>query len=87
MWMGAPMKTTIDLAEPLLHDARELAHRERTTLRALMEEALSRLLAERARSRLYTLEDHSFPPAGSGEGAQTTSWEETRSLIYEGRGG
>lgn len=48
-----------------------------------------RALAERLRDArgTGTLEDLSFPPAGSDKGAHTMSWEETRSLVYQGRGG
>jgi len=34
------MKTTIDIADPLLDEARKLAAREGTTLRALVERGL-----------------------------------------------
>jgi Arc/MetJ family transcription regulator len=42
------MKTTIDTADGLVKDARRTAQREGTTLRALVEDGLRRILGERA---------------------------------------
>ncbi len=38
------MKTTIDIADPLLREARKLANREGTTLRALVEQGLRHVI-------------------------------------------
>jgi hypothetical protein len=43
------MKTTVEIADPLLREARKIAARERTTLRALVEQGLRRVVAERTR--------------------------------------
>lgn len=44
--MGTHMKTTIDLPEPLFQSAKQLAQQSHTTLRALVEEGLRRVLAD-----------------------------------------
>ena len=43
------MKTTLDIPDPLLREARKVAERERTTLRALVEQGLRRVLADKQR--------------------------------------
>lgn len=40
------MKTTIDLPDALLHSAKEVAKQSQTTLRALIEEGLRRVLSD-----------------------------------------
>jgi hypothetical protein len=44
--MGTHMKTTIELPEPLFQSAKQLAQQSHTTLRALVEEGLRRVLAD-----------------------------------------
>lgn len=44
--MGAHMKTTIDVSDALFNSAKEYAHGSQTTLRALVEEGLRRVLAD-----------------------------------------
>ncbi|MEY4590620.1 MAG: hypothetical protein RL497_2696 [Pseudomonadota bacterium] len=44
--MGTHMKTTIELSDSLLHSAKLLASKNKTTLRALMEEGLRRVLSD-----------------------------------------
>lgn len=44
--MGTHMKTTIDLSDALFDSAKKLARQRQTTLRALVEEGLRRVLAD-----------------------------------------
>ena len=44
--MGTRMKTTIELSDPLSQSAKQLAQQSQTTLRALIEEGLRRVLAD-----------------------------------------
>ncbi len=85
--MGAHMKTTIDLADPLLDEARRLAQREGTTLRALVEQGLRQVLAQKRRSAPFRLRDASFAGDGLRPELAGASWERLRELAYEGRGG
>lgn len=86
--MVTHMKTTIDLPDALLADARRVASREKTTLRALMEEGLREALRRRkAKPEPFRLRDASF----QGEGLQTDiaegDWAAIRDRAYEGHGG
>ena len=44
--MGTHMKTTLDLSDPLFHSAKKVAQESQTTLRALVEEGLRRVLLD-----------------------------------------
>ena len=43
------MKTTVEMSEPLFRSAKELAQRNQTTLRALIEEGLRRVINDSQR--------------------------------------
>lgn len=84
------MKTTLDLSSPLLQEAKAVAARDRTTLRALVEEGLRAVLARKHASRSYRLRDASFK-GGRGlhpDFAARGGWAKLREAAYdEGRGG
>jgi hypothetical protein len=44
--MGTHMKTTIEVSDALFNSAKEFASRSQTTMRALVEEGLRRVLAD-----------------------------------------
>lgn len=78
------MKTTIDIADALLARAKRLAARERTTIKALVEESLRRVLKERERTQRFEFRPVTF----GGEGVQPgmEDWDAVRDAIYDGRG-
>jgi hypothetical protein len=80
------MKTTIDIAEAVLNDAKRLAAAEGTTLRALIEDGLRRVLAERERRAAFRLRRTTFGGAGLQPHVAEGSWQQIRELAYEGRG-
>ena len=84
--MGTHMKTTVEIADALLKEAKSLARRERTTVRALLEEGLRQVLKGRQRRRGYRLRKATFKGKGLQPGLQGASWERIRELAYEGRG-
>ena len=81
------MKTTIQIQDSLFEDARKLAHRERTTLRALIEEGLRRIIVEHKRRTRFGLRKASFKGTGLQPHLTGVSWDQIRELSYEGRGG
>lgn len=63
------------------------AESEGTTLRALVEAGLRRVLADRqVDAPAFRLRDASFRGEGLQPGVATGSWEAVRDAIYEGRG-
>lgn len=85
--MYSNMKTTIDIANPLLSEAKRVAQREGTTLRALVEEGLRRVLDERQRRPPFRLRQVSFGGQGLVPGLSEGNWDEIRRRAYEGHGG
>ncbi len=80
------MKTTLDIADPLLREARRIAAREGTTLRELVEQGLRQVVAERKRKPPFLLRKASVK-GGLQPELGDASWERIRGLVYEGRGG
>jgi hypothetical protein len=80
------MKTTVELPDALLNRARRLAAREGTTIRALVEESLRRVLAERERGQRFELKPVTFKGEGLSPEASRGGWDEIRDRIYDGRG-
>lgn len=86
--MGSHMKTTIEISDSLLAQARKLAAREETTVRALVEQGLRQVVAQyKVRGTAFHLRDASFKGEGLNAQASGASWEELRAQIYQGRGG
>ena len=80
------MKTTIEISDPLLREARKLAEREGVTLRALVERGLRRVVTETKPSAPFKLRRASFKGKGLQAEARGAPWARLRDLAYEGRG-
>ena len=80
------MKTTVEISDLLLDEARRVASREGRTVRALVEEGLRRVLAERKRTRVFRLRKASFKGKGLQPHVAGASWDQIRDTAYEGRG-
>jgi hypothetical protein len=84
---GIHMKTTIDIADPLLTEARDLAVREGVTLRAVVERGLRRVLSDASPKAPFRLRPASFNGRGLRPELADAGWERVRDTAYEGRGG
>ncbi len=84
--MVSHMKTTIQIPDSLFEEARRLAEREHTTLKALVEQGLRRTLTERKRKGAFRLRKATFKGKGLQAAVTGHSWEQIRELSYEGRG-
>lgn len=81
------MKTTVEITEDLFARTREVAQREGTTIRALIEEGLQAALARREQKKTaYKWPDLSVTGEGLDPEIEEGSWEPLRDRIYAGRG-
>jgi hypothetical protein len=80
------MKTTVEISDELLDEARKVASRERTTVRALIEAGLRKEVRERRRSKPFRLRRATFRGRGLRPELAGASWEQIRELAYEGSG-
>lgn len=81
------MKTTIEIADPLLEAARRAAAEDGLTLRALVESGLRAILAERVhrRSTPFELRDASVDGDGLHPELADAGWDTIRAMAYGGR--
>lgn len=81
------MKTTVEIPDTLLEQAKAVAAAEHTTLRSLIEEGLRWALSQRRkRGDRFTLRDAGVSGRGVQAGLTEGNWQEIRDLIYRGRG-
>jgi len=81
------MKTTVEISNALLEEARRAAARDGTTVRTLIEEGLRRVLVERKKKSRFRLRKATFKGKGLQPQLEGASWDRIRDTIYEGRGG
>jgi succinylarginine dihydrolase len=81
------MKTTLDIADSLLDEARKIAHRDGTTLRALVEQGLRQVVMEQKKPRKkFKLRKVGFKGEGLTPEFENASWAEILEEAYRGRG-
>ena len=83
--MAIHMKTTVELSDAIGRRARQCAEREGTTLRALIEEGLRRILAGRAQTPEFRLRKASFGGQGLDPELSGAGWERIREVSYGDR--
>ena len=80
------MKTTVELSDSLLRQAKRVALKERTTVRALIERGLRHVVAGEKRNGRFTLRASSFRGDGLVSGRSLQDWSAIRDAIYSERG-
>lgn len=81
------MKTTVEIPDSLLEQARRQAAREGSTVRALVEEGLRKVLEERKKNAAgFQLRQVTFKGEGLQAELADASWDTVRDLLYEGHG-
>ena len=81
------MKTTIEISDSLLDEAKRLATKEGTTVRAYVEQGLRRIVAQRKSRGQFRLRKATFKGKGLQPGVEDATWERIREMTYQGRGG
>jgi hypothetical protein len=86
--MGAHMKTTIEINDTLISQAKQLAAKRQQTLKSVLEMALRQFLdANPETPSSFKLRKSSFRGNGLQTPLNQADWDDIRSQIYEGRGG
>lgn len=85
--MVTHMKTTVEISDSLAEEAKALAAREKTTLRALIEAGLRQVLRGRRGRTRFRLRDASFRGQGLQPEFRDGDWPRMREAAYEDRGG
>jgi hypothetical protein len=80
------MKTTIEISDALLEEARRVAERQRVTLRSLVERGLHRVLAEAQAQPPFKLRRASFKGDGLQPEFRGAGWDRVRDAAYQDRG-
>jgi Arc/MetJ family transcription regulator len=84
--MGTHMKTTIEISDALLSEARRMAEKQGTTMRRLVEEGLRRVLRDQRAAKSFKLRKASFRGRGLQAPLAEGQWDRIRELAYGDRG-
>jgi antitoxin component of RelBE/YafQ-DinJ toxin-antitoxin module len=85
--MVTHMKTTVEISDALLEEAKKVASREGATVRELIEQGLRQVISQRKQGRPFRLRKATFKGQGLSREAKELGWDRLRELAYEGRGG
>ena len=81
------MKTTVHIPDSLFKEARQVAQEEHTTMKALIEKGLRKVISERRQRGRFKLRKATFKGHGLQPHMAGASWDKLRDMSYEGRGG
>jgi len=80
------MKTTVELPDALLREAKRIALKRRTTVKALIEQGLRSVLADPKGKAGFRLRHAAFKGNGLAAGHSLQDWAAVRDLVYSERG-
>jgi hypothetical protein len=80
------MKTTVEISDSLMREARKVAAREGVTFRTLIERGLHHVVTDSRSRKPFKLRKLSFKGNGLRPELKGASWEKIRDLAYEDRG-
>ena len=76
------MKTTLDIHDELLNQAKRHARETRRPLRAVVEEGLRMVLSKEPGAKSYVLPDRSYGGSEVHDPLASYTWSELRDIIY-----
>jgi hypothetical protein len=86
--MGAHMKTTIEISDTLILQAKQLAAKRQQTFKGILKMALRQFLDDNLKTPgSFKLRKSSFRGNGLQTPLNQATWDDIRSQIYEGQGG
>ena len=85
--MGVCMKTTVDISDSLLKEAKKIAAKKKTSVRSLIEQGLRQTIEKYKEPQTFRLRKATFKGKGLHPSVEEYSWEKVRDLVYEGHGG
>ena len=81
--MVSHMKTTVELPDALLEEAKRLAAEQDTTLKQLIATGLRHVIKSRTRPVRFELREAGFRGSGLQPEFRDASWKDIRDAIYE----
>ncbi len=85
--IASNMKTTIDIPDSLLKEAKKLSAQRQITLRSLVEQGLREIISRQKSDQKFKLRKASFRGNGLQNEFHGESWQKIRAAAYEGHGG
>jgi len=83
LWYDRGVKTTIEISDALLEEAKQLAKAKNLTLRELVECGLRGELKRRSAAPPFHLRDASVSGEGLTDSAERLTWTEILEMSYE----
>ena len=80
------MKTTLEISDSILTQAKQLARDQNVTLRSLAEEGLRKVIEERTARKSCRVSPVTFRGKGLSPEFQGATWQRIRDASYEGHG-
>ena len=80
------MKTTIEISDNLLSQAKQMAHEQKVTLRSIVEAGLVQALKERSQRTAKPIQPVVFGGNGLNQEFKDRPWQAVRDAAYEGHG-
>jgi len=81
------MKTTMDISNSLLQEAKKLSVQRQVTLRSPVEQGLREIIVKQKADQKFKLRRASFRGNGLQDEFRGESWQKIRTAAYEGHGG